>query len=121
MELTRDQRLHLRALAHGLKPVVMIGVHGLTDAVIREVAINLDAHELIKVRVLGDDRAQREAWFAELVEHLQCAPVQHIGKLLILYRPAGEPRIVFPKPNAKKKIAVATVAVEAKSPNIKRR
>jgi RNA-binding protein len=98
MELTRDQRLFLRAAAHGLNPVVMIGNNGLTDAVIREIAINLDAHELIKVRVLGDDRAQREAWMQEICAHLGCAPVQHIGKLLVLYRPSEPPRIVLPKP-----------------------
>ncbi|MFC4159630.1 YhbY family RNA-binding protein [Chitinimonas lacunae] len=101
MELTRDQRLFLRAQAHGLKPVVMIGNNGLTDAVIREIAINLDAHELIKVRVLGDDRALREQWLAEICDHLDCAPVQHIGKLLVLYRQAETPRIQLPKPTKK--------------------
>lgn len=112
MELTRDQRLYLRGLAHGLKPVVMIGNNGLTDAVIREIAISLDAHELIKVRVLGDDRALREQWYTEICGHLSCAPVQHIGKLLLLYRPAGEPRIVFPKPgkSASAKAAPAKAA-----------
>ncbi|QNM97506.1 YhbY family RNA-binding protein [Chitinimonas koreensis] len=98
MELTRDQRLYLRAQAHGLDPVVMIGNNGLTDAVIREIAVNLDAHELIKVRVLGDDRAQREAWYAEICEALGCAAVQHIGKLLVLYRPItdGKSRLELP-------------------------
>lgn len=97
MELNKAQRLFLRAHGHGLKPVVMIGNNGLTEAVMREIAMNLDAHELIKVRVLGDDRLQREQWFTEICEHLSCAPVQHIGKLLLLYRPSGDkPRIVFP-------------------------
>jgi RNA-binding protein len=107
MELTRDQRLHLRAQAHGLQPVVMIGSNGLTDAVIREIALNLDAHELIKVRVLGDDREQRERWFGEICTTLGCAPVQHIGKLLVLYRPTkeGKSKITLDKPKAGKKPA----------------
>ncbi|MBV8656949.1 MAG: ribosome assembly RNA-binding protein YhbY [Burkholderiales bacterium] len=103
MELTRDQRLHLRAQAHGLQPVVMIGANGLTEAVIREIAVNLDAHELIKVRVLGDDREQRAAWYADICEQLECAPVQQIGKLLVLYRPTqdGKSKISLSKPSAK--------------------
>ncbi|MBV1774190.1 ribosome assembly RNA-binding protein YhbY [Burkholderiaceae bacterium DAT-1] len=103
LELTRDERMFLRAQAHGLSPVVMIGNNGLTDAVIREIAINLDAHELIKVRVLGDDREQRNTWFQEICEQLGCAPVQHIGKLLVLYRPGETPRIELPKPARKKR------------------
>lgn len=54
------------------------------------------AHELIKVRVLGDDRDGREAWFQELCSQLDAAPVQHIGKLLVLYRPAKKARIRLP-------------------------
>lgn len=105
MELTRDQRLHLRAQAHGLQPVVMIGANGLTDAVVREIALNLDAHELIKVRVLGDDREQREQWYADICEALGCAPVQHIGKLLVLYRPTetGKSKIALEPPKGSKK------------------
>ncbi|WP_269531033.1 YhbY family RNA-binding protein [Chitinimonas sp. BJYL2] len=103
MELTRDERIYLRAQAHGLSPVVMIGNNGLTDPVLREIAASLDAHELIKVRVLGDDRDQRTAWLAEICASLGCAPVQQIGKLLVLYRPTqeGKPRIVLPKPGQK--------------------
>lgn len=97
MELSRDQRLFLRAAAHNLNPVVMIGNNGLTPAVMREIAINLDAHELIKIRVLGDDRDAREAMLAEICDHLGCAGVQHIGKLLIVYRPGPEPKITLPK------------------------
>lgn len=112
MELTRDQRLHLRAQAHGLQPVVMIGNNGLTDAVVREIALNLDAHELIKVRVLGDDREQRETWYAEICAALGCAPVQHIGKLLVLYRPTenGKSKITLEQPKAAKKPAAKSTA-----------
>lgn len=96
-EITPVQRRYLRGLAHSLNPVVMIGQHGLTDAVIRETAQALDRHELIKIRVLGDDREAREQWFKEICEQLGAAQVQHIGKLLVLYRPADEPKIVLPR------------------------
>ena len=97
IELKPFQRKYLQGLAHGLNPVVMIGNNGLTEAVIREVAINLDAHELIKVRVLGDDREARVAMFEQICEDLGAAPVQHIGKLLVLWRPSDKERIVLPK------------------------
>ena len=103
IELTSDQRRYLKGLAHHLNPVVMIGNNGLTDAVIREIAVNLDAHELIKVRVLGDDRELREQFLQQICADLGAAPVQHIGKLLLIYRPATEEkrRIVLPKAKQK--------------------
>jgi RNA-binding protein len=95
-ELSVEQRKYLKGLAHSMKPVVMIGAQGLTGAVVKEAGVALAAHELIKVRVLGDDRAAREAWFRELCAALDAAPVQHIGKLLLIYRPAAKPRIQLP-------------------------
>ena len=96
LALTVEQRKYLRSLAHSLKPVVMIGAQGLTEAVVKEAGHALAAHELIKVRVLGDDRAAREAWQRELCEALDAAPVQHIGKLLLLYKPAAKAKIQLP-------------------------
>lgn len=96
LQLTPVQRKHLKSLAHDLKPVVMIGNAGLSAAVIAEADRALTAHELIKIRVLNDDRDAREAWLKALCETLNAAPVQHIGKLLIVYRPAPEPRITLP-------------------------
>lgn len=95
-ELSVEQRKYLKGLAHSLKPVVMIGAQGLTEAVIKEAGRALAAHELIKVRVLGDDRAAREAWLQELCVALDAAPVQHIGKLLLLYKPAEKPKLRLP-------------------------
>jgi RNA-binding protein len=95
-ELSVEQRKYLKGLAHALKPVVMIGSQGLTEAVVKETGHALAAHELIKVRVLGDDRAARETWFAELCAAVGAAPVQHIGKLLLLYKPADKPKIKLP-------------------------
>ncbi len=95
-ELTPEQRKFLKAQAHSLKPVVMIGAQGLTEAVALEAGRALAAHELIKIRVLGDDREARESYLAELCSTLGAAPVQHIGKLLLLYRPAEKPKLRLP-------------------------
>jgi RNA-binding protein len=87
IELTPAQRKEKRGEAHHLDPVVMIGADGLTPAVVKETEAALKAHGLIKVRVFSDDRAAREATLAELAATLNAAPVQHIGKLLVLWRP----------------------------------
>ena len=87
LTLTPAQRKEHRAAAHHLDPVAMVGGDGLTDAVVREVDGALKAHGLVKVRVFGDDRGARDAVLAELCGRLGAAPVQHIGKLLVLWRP----------------------------------
>jgi RNA-binding protein len=87
IQLTIAERKAHRAEAHHLDPVVMIGNDGLSAAVRKEIDAALNAHGLIKVRVLGDDRAQREAMYQSLAEDLGAAPIQHIGKLLVLWRP----------------------------------
>ena len=87
LALTAAQRREHRAASHHLDPVVAIGSDGLTDGVRKEVDAALRAHGLIKVRVFSDDRAAREAMLADLAERLGAAPVQHIGKLLVLWRP----------------------------------
>jgi RNA-binding protein len=90
MKLTPAERSALRAEAHGLNPVVMIGADGLTPSVLKEIDKSLDAHGLIKVRVFGDDREARVAMYEQICGDLGAAPVQHIGKLLVLYRPKKE-------------------------------
>jgi putative YhbY family RNA-binding protein len=85
--LSPAQRKEHRSAAHHLDPVVMIGGDGLTTAVEKEIDAALNAHGLIKVRVFSDDRAAREAMLAALADKLGAAPVQHIGKLLVLWRP----------------------------------
>src|SRR3954471_4453279 len=90
IQLTIAERKAHRAEAHHLDPVVMIGNDRLTPAVKKETEAALNAHGLIKVRVLGDDREQREAIFQELCDTLNAAPIQHIGKLLVLWRPQPE-------------------------------
>lgn len=87
IQLTPAQRKAQRAEAHHLEPVVMIGGEGLTPAVRKEVDLALNAHGLIKVRVFSDERATRETYLQTLAEELGAASIQHIGKLLVLWRP----------------------------------
>ncbi len=86
MELTPRERAALRAAAHPLKPVVLIGDNGLTEAVLKEIDLNLSAHELIKVRAGTADRETRDTLLATICDTLSCAAVHHLGKMLILYR-----------------------------------
>ena len=88
INLTPAQRKDHRADAHHLNPVVMIGSDGLTDAVKKETDAALNAHGLIKIRVLSDDRTGRDTMFKTLADELNAAPIQHIGKLLVLFRTA---------------------------------
>lgn len=87
IHLKPAERKAKRAEAHHLDPVVAIGNDGATEAVRREIEGALDAHGLVKVRVFSDDRLAREALFVELSATLGAAPVQHIGKLFVLWRP----------------------------------
>ena len=87
IQLTPAQRKEHRAAAHHLDPVVAVGAEGLTAAVRKEADAALKAHGLIKVRMFSDDRAARETVFLELADALGAAPIQHIGKLLVLWRP----------------------------------
>ena len=88
--LTPAQRKVHRADAHHLDPVVLVGGDGLTPAVVKEIDNALKAHGLIKVRVFSDDRTAREAMLQTLTDQLDAAPIQHIGKLLVLWRPQSE-------------------------------
>lgn len=90
IELTPAERKEKRGDAHHLDPVVMIGADGLTAAVLKEAEVAIKSHGLIKVRVFSDDRAAREALLLELADKLDAAPVQHIGKLLVLWRPLAD-------------------------------
>ena len=89
-QLTSAERRELRAQAHGLNPVVSISENGLTEAVLKEIDTCLKAHELIKIRVYNDEREVREQYYSAICEQLGAAPVQHIGKLLVIWRPAPE-------------------------------
>lgn len=108
LKVSPAQRAELRAQAHALKPVVLIGSDGLTDAVLAEIKVHLAAHQLIKIRVFGDEREERTAIYERICDELKAAPVQHIGKLLVIWRPAA--------PERSSKPAGAAGAVRAKRP-----
>ena len=100
-ELTSAQRRELRARAHGLHPVVSISQHGLTPAVLAEIDRSLTAHELIKIRVYGEERDVRETLLAAVCEASGAAAVQHIGSILVVYRenpPPETPEQAPPSP-----------------------
>jgi RNA-binding protein len=97
MAVNDKQRRHLKGLAHKLKPVVQIGNNGLTDNVVAEIDNALSHHELIKVRVSGQERADRKAMLEEIAERSQSDLVLVIGNVGGFYRPAKEPKIQLPK------------------------
>lgn len=102
-ELLPAQQRALRALAHHLDPVVSISGNGLSDSVLKEIDRSLNAHGLIKIRVYGDDREYRANLMREICEKLDCAPVQSIGKLLVVFREIPEPEekpVAVRKPRA---------------------
>ena len=88
--LSPIERKKLKARAHALDPILHLGGKGLTEAVIAEIGRALDAHELIKVRAGDMERDEREATLAEICSRLQAQPVQHIGKILVLFRAKPE-------------------------------
>jgi RNA-binding protein len=96
LTISSAQRRFLRARAHALEPSAMIGNAGLTPALVKEVERSLAKHELIKIRSLIGDRDQRETLLNELAQQLDAAPVQHIGKILVLYRPAKKAVLQLP-------------------------
>src|SRR3954463_10871764 len=87
LELTPAERRQLRARAHALNPVVMIGDGGLTTPVMNEIHRNLASHGLIKIRIMAAEHAAREHFLTEICSSLHAAPVQHIGKIVVVYRP----------------------------------
>ncbi len=101
LELTSAQRRELRARAHALNPVVMVGDAGLTTPVMNEIHQNLASHELIKIRVMADEHATRDRFLTEICTTLHAAPVQHIGKILVIFRPRPAEAVAAPKKKTK--------------------
>jgi RNA-binding protein len=88
--LTPSERKALKARAHKLNPVVMVGAKGLTPEVVKEIDLALKSHELIKVRAPGMDRDDLDAMLSEVATMLDAEPVQRIGKIMVLYRKRPE-------------------------------
>ena len=114
--LTAAERKALKARAHHLNPVVIVGEAGLSDAVVAEAERAIAVHELIKIRVLGDDRDTRVELMGRFCDALGASPVQMIGKLLVVWRP--KPRVEADRdgPHVPKKIAGSGAAPKAKKP-----
>lgn len=88
LDITSQERSALRAAAHPLRPVVLIGDRGLSDSVLKEIDLNLSVHSLIKIRIGGQERQQRDLMLETICDSLSCAPIHHLGKTLIVYRPS---------------------------------
>ena len=99
-DLTPSERRALRAKAHPLHPVVTVGHHGLTPAVLHEIDVALLAHELIKIRIFSDVRADRDALLLRICAEVDAAPVQHLGKVLTVWRPKPAPEAAAQDPRA---------------------
>ncbi|HUY02733.1 MAG TPA: YhbY family RNA-binding protein [Rhodocyclaceae bacterium] len=124
--LTANERRALRARAHDLSPVVSISQKGLTESVLKEIERCLSTHGLIKIRIFDAEREARAALLAEICAALDAAPVQHIGKLLVIWReqpeaeseaaPSGKPAAKRrAAPRLTKKAAAAKSARAAKA------
>lgn len=90
--LNERQKRHLRRLGHGLKPVVRTGNAGLTEAVLAELEVALRDHELVKVKLVAEDRAQRRAFTETLLDRTGAMLVQAIGQMVLIYRPNPDKR-----------------------------
>lgn len=97
MAVTDKQKRYLKGLAHSLKPVVMVGNNGLSDSVVAEIENALERHELIKVRVSGQERAERKAMLEDIASRTNADLVLVIGNIGGFYRPAKEPSIQLPR------------------------
>lgn len=96
--LTASQTRYLRGLAHPLRPVLLMGGKGVTPGVLTELGQALDDHELIKVRLTGDDRAARAGVLGALIESSGAERVQTIGHIAVLYRRnEDQPKIALPR------------------------
>lgn len=119
--LTSAARSALRARAHILDPVVMVSAKGLSDAVLAEIDRSLNHHALIKIRVLDAGRVERAALLDQICSRTGAAPIQHIGKILIVYRPIPviasdeDPRAAKPAASKTVRAASTTTAPRRRS------
>ncbi|HPE62379.1 MAG: YhbY family RNA-binding protein [Thiothrix sp.] len=87
MDLKDTQKKHLKGLGHALRPVVMVGQHGLKDSILEEINTALDYHQLIKIKISVGDRTLRDEVLAQILEHSTgTALIQQIGNTALLYR-----------------------------------
>ncbi|KGJ96065.1 ribosome assembly RNA-binding protein YhbY [Colwellia psychrerythraea] len=97
MNLNKKQIQHLRGVAHSLKPIVLLGNNGLTEAVVAEIDYALNHHELIKVKIPTDDKETKALIVEAICRETKSTQVQVIGKTLVIYRESEEKKIRIPK------------------------
>ncbi|MGF1681079.1 ribosome assembly RNA-binding protein YhbY [Photobacterium makurazakiensis] len=97
MNLSTKQKQHLKGIAHNLKPVVLMGANGLTEAVLAEIELALNHHELIKVKIAAEERETKVLIVDAIVRETKAEKVQVIGKTLVLYRQSEERKIELPR------------------------
>ena len=96
MTLTGKQKNYLRGIAHNLNPVVMVGGKGLTDAVMNEIELALNQHELIKIKLPSNEKSEKVAIVAQITSATNSEPVQLIGRVAVIYRESEEAKITIP-------------------------
>jgi len=96
MNLTGKQKNYLRGVAHSMNPVVMIGNKGVTDSVLNEIDLALNQHELIKIKLPSNSKAEKAALIAQISSTTNSEPVQIIGRIGVLYRANDEAKIMLP-------------------------
>lgn len=97
MALTNKQKQFLKTRAHALKPIILLGNNGLTEGVLAEIDLALDYHELIKIKVPAEDREQKVLIMDAIIRETKAEKVQVIGKILVLFRPGKDKKILLPK------------------------
>ncbi|HET6805195.1 MAG TPA: YhbY family RNA-binding protein [Frateuria sp.] len=98
MPISPSQRRYLRSLAHDLHPVILLGAKGATPAVVKELDLALSHHELVKVKLSGGDKEEREAQIAYLIDGTGAESVQQIGRTATLFRRnEDEPKLALPR------------------------
>ncbi len=97
-KLSNNQKKFLRSMGHHLKPVIMVGQHGLSEGVLAELEATMGKHELIKIKIRTDDREDKQQMIDQILKFSQSHLVQVVGNVLVIYRPFDEePQIVLPR------------------------
>ena len=98
MAISPSQRRYLRSLAHDLHPVILLGAKGATEAVVKELDLTLSHHELVKVKLSGGDKDERDAQIDTLIKGTGAEEVQQIGHIVVLFRRnEDDPRLALPR------------------------
>ncbi|WP_190600507.1 ribosome assembly RNA-binding protein YhbY [Candidatus Vesicomyidisocius sp. SY067_SCS001] len=97
-KLTNNQKKFLRSKSHNLKPIVMVGQHGLNESVLVELEITMDKHELLKIKIRMDKRAEKQKIIDKIINTYHAYLVQVIGNIVVIYRAFDEdPQIILPR------------------------